>query len=39
MPEANYDHNYLLIDRMTGEYVDPEEYEKGGYFKAAGNEL
>lgn len=36
MPEANYDHNYMLIDKLTGEYVDPDE-ELGGY-KAAGSE-
>ena len=25
MPEENYDHNYFLVDKLTGEYIDPEE--------------
>lgn len=26
MPETNYDHNYMLLDKFTGEYVDPDEW-------------
>lgn len=26
MPDTNYDHNYMLLDKFTGEYVDPDEW-------------
>lgn len=35
MPERNYDHEYLLLDRMTGEYIDPDVWLKGGKYSAA----
>ena len=35
MPEENYDHNYMLIDKFTGEYVDPDDW-LGGVFGSAG---
>ncbi len=36
MPESNYDHNYMLLDKMTGEYVDPDDWMEGGLNRTAG---
>lgn len=35
MPEENYDHNYMLLDKFTGEYVDPDDWI-GGVGRNAG---
>ena len=35
MPEENYDHNFLLVDKFTGEYIDPDDW-LGGVDGSAG---